>query len=491
MLKMSATKDSPEKIKCDVLALGLFEDSSLASVTKLDTVLAKKITKALDQKRFKAKEQEVLEFDAPAEFTAEKILVVGLGKKSEFTVDDARLAVATVIRRTKKLKYSSLGFFSIKQTQLDHNEIFYAQLEGAFLGAYTFAGIHKKNEEKAIIKEFIIIDDEVKTPGKSLLKKAQIVATAIEEAKDLINLPANVVTPAYLVKQAQKVAKVNSKIKLKVISYLEAQKMGMGGFCSVAQGATEPAKFIVLEYQLGAKETIGLVGKGLTFDSGGISIKPSKGMGEMKTDMSGAATVLSAFKALVELGVKKNLVAVIPATENMPSGQAYKPGDVIKMLSGLTVEINSTDAEGRLILADALCYAQKRGAKKIINYATLTGACLVALGQTRTGIMSNDDGFVRDYLAAAQKSGEKHWQLPLDKEYGELLKSTVADTLNNSESRYAGTITAGKFLEKFIEKETKWIHCDIAGTAYLSKPQRYLDKQATGVAIRTLVELFY
>ncbi len=488
MLKLALTAEDISKIKSEVIVFPLFEGEEGLSFIKTGE-LSKKLKKALELKRFAGKLAEIMEADAPAEYGADKVFFVGLGKAVDFTVDRARSAVAAAVRKAQKSKYSSMVFYAIKAAALEESALVYAQLEGAFLAGYTFAGLHQKEKQDKKLKEFSLIVSSVKEQYKNLLKKAQIVQLAVAQAKDLVNLPANIVTPGYLAKQAQAIAAKNSKIKLKIISLSEAKKMGMGGFCAVAQGTAEAPKFIVLEYQTGAKETIGLVGKGLTFDSGGISLKPAKGMGEMKTDMSGAATVLGAFKALTELGVKKNIIIVIPATENMPGGKAYKPGDIIKMYSGLTVEINSTDAEGRLILADALCYAQKIGAKKIINYATLTGACLIALGQTRTGLMSNDNAFAQEYLKAAELSGEKHWQLPLDEEYEELLKSGVADTLNNSESRYAGTISAGKFLEKFIEKGTKWIHCDIAGTAYLSAPQRYLDKNATGVAIRTLVEL--
>jgi leucyl aminopeptidase len=297
------------------------------------------------------------------------------------------------------------------------------------------------------------------------------------------------VRPATLEKYAKEIAAQHKSVKCKVFSFAEAKAKGFGGFCAVAQGSEEPARFIVLEYWGGTgKDAVALVGKGITFDSGGISIKPSAGMGEMKTDMSGAATTLSAFQALVALGVKKNILCLVPSTENMPSGKAYKPGDIITTYNGRTVEINSTDAEGRMILCDALTYAQELGATKIIDYATLTGACLVALGQTRAGVMTNNQSFCDEYMDASEKVGEKHWQLPMDEEYEELLKSDVADTLNNAEKRYAGTISAAKFLEKFIDKGNEWIHCDIAGTAFLDKSQRYIDKMATGFGIRTLVE---
>ena len=246
---------------------------------------------------------------------------------------------------------------------------------------------------------------------------------------------------------------------------------------------------LVLEYKGSAKDTLAVVGKGVTFDSGGISLKPATNMREMKMDMSGAALVLATFQLLARLKPKAHVLGVIPAVENLPSGHAYKPGDVLTFLNGRTAEVVSTDAEGRLILADALCLAQKLGATKIVDFATLTGAVIVALGHTRAGVMSNNQEFADAYLQAALKSGERHWQLPMDEEYFESLKSDVADSLNNAEDRIAGTIAGGKFLEKFIEKDIAWLHCDIAGTAWMPKVQGYWDKNATGFGIRTVAEL--
>ncbi|MDR2431421.1 MAG: hypothetical protein LBD99_04125, partial [Candidatus Margulisbacteria bacterium] len=323
---------------------------------------------------------------------------------------------------------------------------------------------------------------------KTLAARAKIIFAAVDQAKDLVNLPANIVTPSYLDKIARRISQ-KPKVKLSTFGFAQAKQAGLSAFCAVARGSAEPPKFIVLEYLGGAGQKIALIGKGLTFDSGGVSLKPAAGMGEMKTDMGGAATALMAFAALVELQVKQNLLCIVPATENMPSGTAYKPGDIITTADGLTVEINSTDAEGRLILCDALWYAQRRGAKKIIDYATLTGACQIALGETRAGVMTNSQKFLRDYLQAAEKTGEKHWQLPMDAEYLDYLKSPVADTLNNAKEKMAGSVTAAKFLEKFIQKNIEWIHCDIAGAAFLQKQQRYLEPQATGFGVRTLIEL--
>ena len=431
-------------------------------------------------KFFTGKSAEVYSYD-----TAQgRIFLIGLGKAEDFTPDKVRLAAYHLLKAVALAKMTEVVVELPKSFDLS------AFLEGCYLADYKFAGQHKKKENADIPTKVERLYLLGKYPDlKKLTAKMTVIFAAVNQAKDLVNLPANIVTPSYLQKTAQAISQ-KSKVKLSTFNFTQAKQLGLSAFCAVAQGSAEPAKFIVLEYANGGtKPKIALVGKGLTFDSGGISLKPSAGMGEMKTDMAGAAVVLQAFSALVDLKVRQNLLCLVPATENMPSGTAYKPGDVITTADGLTVEINSTDAEGRMILCDALWYAQKLGAKKIIDYATLTGACQIALGETRAAVLTNSQKFLDKYLSAAQKSGEKHWQLPMDEEYSELLTSKTADTLNNSKERLAGTICGAKFLEKFIQKDVEWIHCDIAGTAFLQKQQRYLEPQATGFGVRTLTAL--
>ncbi|MDR1453893.1 MAG: leucyl aminopeptidase [Candidatus Margulisbacteria bacterium] len=428
---------------------------------------------------FQGKQEEVYAYDTAAGRT----FLVGLGKKADFSADKTRLAAYHLIKAAAKAKLTRVA------AELPPVFDLAAFLDGCYLANYRFAGRHKKTKEKTpeqIEKVYLL----GQYPSlKTLIRRREIIFAAVDQTKDLVNLPGNIVTPAYLEMVAKKIA-AKSKVKLSTFNLAQAKQAGLTAFGAVAQGADTPAKFIVLQYLNGGpKPKIALVGKGVTFDSGGLSLKPAANMGEMKTDMAGAAAVLAAFGVLVDLRVKQNILCIVPATENLPSGRAYKPGDIITSADGLTVEINSTDAEGRLILCDALWYAQKLGAQKIIDYATLTGACQIALGETRAGVMTNSQNFLNDYLAAAEKTGEKHWQLPMDAEYLELLNSKTADTLNNSSERLAGTISAAKFLERFIQKGVDWIHCDIAGTAFLKKQQRYLEPQATGFGVRTLVEL--
>jgi leucyl aminopeptidase len=487
MVKFSTATGDIFALKTAAALVYMYEGEALKSV---DALTDGKIAAALKSKRFTGKKKETLIIDAPKKANVQHIIVVGLGEKKKNLLDDVRLAVAAGVKAAKSLKAESVSTLIPVISEHSVQETAYAVLEGIFLAAYKFPGIHKPDPEKddKEIRLCVLVDDEA-VSFKKIIAKAVIVQAAVNRAKQLVNLPSNMVRPATLEKYAKEIAAQHKNVKCKVFSFAEAKAKGFGGFCAVAQGSEEPARFIVLEYWGGTgKDAVALVGKGITFDSGGISIKPAAGMGEMKTDMSGAATTLSAFQALVALGVKKNILCLVPTTENMPSGKSYKPGDVITTYNGRTVEINSTDAEGRMILCDALTYAQELGATKIIDYATLTGACTIALGQTRAGVMTNSQAFCDEYIDVSEKVGEKHWQLPMDEEYEELLKSHVADTLNNAEKKYAGTIAAAKFLERFINKGNEWIHCDIAGTAFLDKPQRYLDKMATGFGIRTLVE---
>ena len=323
--------------------------------------------------------------------------------------------------------------------------------------------------------------------GESV-EAARVTAEAANRARELQDLPANVVTPTYLADRAKAIAEERDSVSYEVLGREEIAKQGMGGLVAVSQGTAQEPKLIVLRYRADADgETIGLVGKGVTFDTGGISIKPAGSMQEMKMDMSGAAAVLEAVAAIAELELPVKLLAVIPATENMPSGTAVKPGDIITQLNGKTVEVNNTDAEGRLILADALAYSVQQGADRLVDLATLTGAVLVALGSTYAALISNDDEWAERVEAAAERTGELAWRLPLHPEYKELTNGTAADLTNASAKRKAGTIYAGSFLEEFVD-ERPWVHLDIAGTAW-DVGREYVGKGPTGYGVRLLVEL--
>ena len=321
-----------------------------------------------------------------------------------------------------------------------------------------------------------------------VVEAARIAAEAENFARELQDLPSNVVTPSYLAGRAKAIADEHSSVTCEVMGRQQIKEKGMGGLVAVSQGTAEEPQLIVLRYQGGGGgKTLGLVGKGVTFDTGGISIKPAASMHEMKMDMSGAAAVLEAVSAIAKLEVPIDVLAVIPSTENMPSGTAVKPGDIITQLNGKTVEVNNTDAEGRLILADALAYAVELGADRIVDLATLTGAVLIALGSTYAALISNDDAFAAKVESAAERTGELAWRLPLHPEYKELTKGTAADLTNASAKRKAGTIYAGSFLEEFVDGRP-WVHLDIAGTAW-DVGREYVGKGPTGFGVRLLVDL--
>jgi leucyl aminopeptidase len=318
--------------------------------------------------------------------------------------------------------------------------------------------------------------------GEAAAARGGAIAAGMKLAKDLGNLPGNVCTPAYLAEEAKALARENG-LGISVLEQAEIEQLGMGSFLSVAKGSDEPPRFIVLEYQGGGKKAkpVVLVGKGITFDSGGISIKPAAEMDEMKYDMCGAASVLGTLRAVAELQLPINVTGLIPTCENMPSGRANKPGDVVTSLSGQTIEVLNTDAEGRLILCDALTYAERLNPACVVDIATLTGACVIALGHVATGLLANDDGLARELLHAGDEAYDRCWQLPLWDDYAEQLKSNFADMANIG-GRPAGTITAAAFLGKFTKKY-EWAHLDIAGTAWKSGK----DKGATGRPVPLLV----
>jgi leucyl aminopeptidase len=414
-----------------------------------------------------------------------RALVIGLGKREEFEPERARVAGAIAARNAASLEASSLALAG--PDEADPKAVAAAAVEGAILGSYRFDRFKSKQEDDGESRRL----EEITMLGEGLaeaVEAARIGAEAENFARELQDLPSNVVTPSYLAGRAKAIADEHASVTCEVLGRGEIKEKGMGGLVAVSQGSAEEPQLIVLRYGGGGEgETLGLVGKGVTFDTGGISIKPSAAMHEMKMDMSGAAAVIEAVSAIAKLGLPIEVLAVVPATENMPSGTAVKPGDIITQLNGKTVEVNNTDAEGRLILADALAYAVEQGADRIIDLATLTGGVLVALGSTYAGLISNDDAFAAEVEAAAERTGELAWRLPLHPEYKDLTKGTVADLTNASAKRKATTIYAGSFLEEFVDGRP-WVHLDIAGTAW-DVGREYVGKGPTGYGVRLLVDL--
>jgi leucyl aminopeptidase len=419
--------------------------------------------------------------------TPRRALVVGLGDSSDFTPERARVAAAIAARTAASVDASSLALSGPDGD--DPAPVATAMVEGAILASYRFDQFKSKSDDEddgdsKSLEEITVIGDGGLAEA---VEAARIGAEAENFARELQDLPSNVVTPSYLAGRANAIAEEHDSVTCEVLDRGQIKEKGMGGLVAVSQGTAEEPRLIVLRHKGGGEETLGLVGKGVTFDSGGISIKPSAGMQEMKMDMSGAAAVLETVSAIAKLELPIDVLAVIPSTENMPSGTAVKPGDIITQLNGKTVEVNNTDAEGRLILADALSYAVELGADRIVDLATLTGAVLVALGSTYAALISNDDAFAERVEAAAERTGELAWRLPLHAEYKDLTKGTVADLTNAASKRKAGTIYAGSFLEEFVDGKP-WVHLDIAGTAW-DVGREYVGKGPTGYGVRLLIDL--
>ncbi len=415
-----------------------------------------------------------------------RVLVAGLGKREDLDAERLRVAAALVAKEAGKLSAGSLAWALPEGDDAD--ALAEGIVTGTILGAYRFDRFKSKDAEDA---ESASLDSLTLLGPESISaasEAARVCAEAQNRARDLQSLPSNVATPSYLADRAEEIAAAHDLLSVELFGREEIAAKEMGGLVAVSQGGAEDPRLIVLRYENGGSgETLGLVGKGVTFDTGGISLKPSAGMQEMKMDMSGAAAVLETVGAIAELGLKLNLVAVVPSTENMPSGTAIKPGDIITQYTGKTVEVNNTDAEGRLILADALAYAIEQGADRVVDIATLTGAVMIALGSTYAAVISNDDDLAGQVEAAGQETGELVWRLPLHAEYKALMKGTVADLTNAAPKRKAGTISAAGFLEEFVG-DTPWAHLDIAGTAW-DVGREYTGSDASGYGVRLLTGL--
>jgi len=458
----------------------------------VDEALGGAISQLIGQGEIKGKPNEITIIHSLGKLPATRVVVVGLGKQPELSHDRVRGAVAETCRLLRQKGVASMA--TVAQgagiAGITVEGAAQAITEGALLGVYSFRRHQTKEAEHGEIKQLTIVNaDKSELPAlEQGHHKGRILAEATNLARDMVNEPPNYMTPSHMAEMAAKLAETY-RLELSVLEQEQMQELGMGALLGVAQGSRQPPKFIVLRYKGGdSDETdVALIGKGITFDSGGISIKPSEGMGEMKGDMAGGAAVMAAISAIAQLKSKTNVMALIPATENLPGGSALKPGDILTAMNGKTIEIISTDAEGRLTLADALGYARKHEAKLMVDVATLTGAMRVALGDVCTGAFGNNQELVDKVVAAGAEAGEKIWQMPMYEEYKEQNKSEVAD-IKNTGGRYGGAITAAQFLAEFAG-DTPWVHLDIAATSMADKQRSYLVKGATGVPVRTLVNL--
>src|SRR5216684_2771395 len=416
----------------------------------------------------------------PAKLKAKRLLLLGGGKASTFSAFDLRRLAGAAVRQLKSRGLRSFAFLA-PEAGLKGEDAVKAIVEGAFVGNFD-PDYYKSDRKDQKIDALTVV-----TRGDQA-KLQQAIGESQNFTRDLVNEPSNRMTPTILADRAKKMA-AEVGLKCEVYGADKIKELKMGAFWSVAQGSDEPPALIVLRYEpAGAPEkpVLGLVGKGVTFDTGGISIKPADGMEKMKYDMAGGATMIGAMRAIALLKPKVKITAVICATENMPSGKAQKPGDVQIAMSGKSIEIINTDAEGRLVLADGLYYARQLGCTHLIDAATLTGACVVALGYVNAGVFANDDMMYERFSKALEKAGEKMWRLPLDEEYKESIRSNIADIVNSG-GRWGGAITAAMFLKEFAE-DTPWIHLDIAGTAWMEDHKAWIAKGPSGIAVRALVE---
>jgi leucyl aminopeptidase len=420
------------------------------------------------------------------------VLIVGLGKSKQLSLERMRQLAGTAAKVARARGFTQLALPVLRERSIGSpSDVAQALTEGTQLGLYRYDRLRQlpAHEKRRRVDAATLVVERPSDvgPAKRAVEKGEILADAVSLARDLINGPSNLVTPTYLANTARSIAK-QFRLKCTVIPFAQLKRRGFGGIVGVAQGSNHPAQFIVLDYNPRAKKTFALCGKGITFDTGGISIKPSSKMEQMKYDMSGAAAVLGTIQAAARLKLPLHIVGIIAATENMPSGTAQKPGDVVKTLSGKTIEVINTDAEGRLVLSDCLHYAKRFKPDCVVDLATLTGACVVALGAEAIGLMTKDERIASRINQAGKETFERVWRLPLWDEYREQLKSDVADIKNVTDTGQAGTITAAKFLEEFAEG-LPWAHLDIAGTAWIEREKPYIPKGAVGLGVRLLINL--
>jgi leucyl aminopeptidase len=471
-----------------IFALDAAEKKQTKPVIKVLTSvgpLAKATSAILSSGEFAAGSCETVLLHAPAGFKAERILLVGLGK---LTTTEVRKAAGAAVRFAKPRKLRELAI-AIPEG-LDPLAATRALVEGAYIGDFDPDTYRSDRKDQSIEELTVVAGAKTnQTAVEGGLREGVILGEAQNFTRTLVNEPGNVMTPTVLGQKASEMCRQYG-LKCEVFGADKLKELKMGAFWGVTKGSEEPPALIVMTYEPGkapAKPVLGLVGKGITFDTGGISIKPADGMEKMKYDMAGGAAMIGAMQAIAQLKPAVKVIGIVCAAENMPSGTAMKPGDVQIAMSGKSIEIVNTDAEGRLVLADGLAYARQLGATHLIDAATLTGACVVALGMVNAGAFSNDEEIYRHFTAALQISGERFWRLPLEDEYKEQIKSSIADIMNTGATRWGGAINAAMFLKEFVE-DTPWIHLDIAGVAWTEEAKPWIAKGPSGIAVRTLTE---
>ncbi|MBD3233438.1 MAG: leucyl aminopeptidase [candidate division Zixibacteria bacterium] len=491
--RINATKQSFVNFKGDCLIIPLYSDAKTLPdrLRELDERHNNIISGSLRSDEFSANPSQTFVLNLPPDSPLRKIILCGIGSSKDLKSEGLRKSIASAARQSEKLG-GKIGIALPVSDNLKPEVIAGIALEGFILAVYKFERYKSNNKgsKKSQLKAITILSPDAGNLKSidSSLRKAEAICDAVWFGRDIINSPANAFNTQSFVTEARKLSK-RAKVKAEIIGKEELKKLGMNAILGVAQGSAQPPKLIALEYKGGkaGKAPLVLVGKGVVFDSGGLSLKQPLKMLEMKQDMGGAGVILSAFRAIIELGIKINMVALIPTVENMPSGTAYRPGDIIKTHSGITVEVLNTDAEGRLILADALSYARKYKPQAVIDVATLTGGIKIALGRVGCGVFSPDDSLAEIILGASENTGEKAWRFPLWDEFDRMIESNMAD-IKNSAGPEGSSITAAKFLGRFTT-DYKWAHIDIANVDYASSDEELFRKGATGFGIRLLINL--
>ncbi len=494
IMRVQAKQGRVDTETTDALVLLFCEGEGLPKEdgASLDRALGGALRELLQSKEFDGKAGEVVLFHTQGKIPAKRLILVGLGKKRELGLDQIRQAMGQAVKRVRQAKSVTftVALPSVVPQEASPIDVGQTLTEGAILGSYQFTAYRSDAQTGKDVKAMTILapqKDQLRQLSEGI-RRGVATAEATVFVRDLCNHPSNVMTPTKIAQEAKVIAKETS-VALKVLEQKDMEKLGMGALLGVARGSHEPPKFIILEYRGARKKDerpVVLVGKTITFDTGGISLKPAENMEHMKADMTGGAEVLAAMRATARLKLPLNLVSILPATENMPGGRAMKPGDIVKTLSGKTVEVQNTDAEGRLILSDGLSYAARYKPSALIDIATLTGACVVALGQFAIGMFGTDAKLTEAIRKAGLRAGERVWEMPLWEDYFEQLRSDVAD-MRNIGGRGGGMITAALFLSKFVG-DIPWVHLDIASTDWSERERAYIPKGPTGIGTRLLIQ---
>jgi len=487
-MKVSLLQSSWESVECDALIVPIFEDEILDQppVSRIEELLQGLVAEIKDSGEWKAKPGQLITIHRPRGIQARRLIVAGAGKQADFDAEAVRRLMMTAMHQLKDRGFRKIAAY--RRSRIGLESAVQSAVEGLVLGSHQLDEYKTESKATGFVGEVLLVTDESLTEdSEAALRRGETLGRAVNIARTLVNEPGNRVNPSQLAEKARQMAE-KYDVQVEILDERQMEEKGMHSVLAVARGSDEPARFIILSH-MRAPQTdqppLVFVGKGVTFDSGGLSLKSASGMEDMKADKAGACSVLAAMQAIAQLQVPVNVIGLIPAVENLPSGRAQRPGDVIRSMSGKTIEVLDTDAEGRLILADALHYARTLNPRMIVDLATLTGACVVALGHFRAGLFCNNEQLYGQFIQAAGRSGERFWRLPLDTDYRKELDSQIAD-IKNVGSKAGGAITAAKFLQEFVG-ETPWCHVDMAGTDSFAEGEEL--KGPTGFGVRTLAEL--